>query len=112
MDYISEQQKQSLQEGSEDELVIAIFFHSASNWTIAFCGNVVELVNKQDVLDDGHFIEFMDYKHEPNIKVFIEDEIISELKSKEEVLIDVAIGEVYDEKIAMLFIKKSNNVYG
>ena len=95
MDYIHEQQKQSIQEDSRDELVIAIFFHSASNWTIAFCGNVVELVEKQDVIEDGHFVEFMEYKHEPNIKVFIEEEIIPELKLKDQILIDAAIGEVY-----------------
>ena len=54
----------------------------------------------------------MEYKHELNIKVFIEEEIIPELKLKDQILIDAAIGEVYDEKIAMLFIKKPNNVYG
>ena len=112
LNYINEQQKLFLQDNSDDELVIAIFFHSASNWTIAFCGNVVELVKRQDVLEDGHFIEYMDNIQKPYIKVFIEEEIIPELILKDEVLVDAALGEVSGEKIAMFFIKKKDNVYG
>jgi hypothetical protein len=54
----------------------------------------------------------MDNIQKPYIKVFIEEEIIPELILKDEVLVDVALGEVSGEKIAMFFIKKKDNVYG
>ncbi|MFX0041299.1 MAG: hypothetical protein ACFE8L_00165 [Candidatus Hodarchaeota archaeon] len=47
-----------------------------------------------------------------NINVFIEKNLLPELELKDQILIDVAIGEVKGVKIGMLFIKKSQDVYG
>lgn len=47
-----------------------------------------------------------------NINVFIEQNLLPELELKDQILIDVAIGEIKGVKIGMLFIKQSQDVYG
>jgi hypothetical protein len=85
---------------------------------MCFCGNVVELVEEYNILDDGDFIKLknneievqqFDSKH---IDVYIEKKIILELEEKSSTTIDVAVGEVKGEKVGLLFIKKSSDVYG
>ena len=95
-----------------EKLVVAIFFYSSTTWTLAFCGNVLELIEKQKVIEDGDFIEWTDLDKNLNINVFIEQNLLPELELKDQILIDVAIGEIKGVKIGMLFIKKSQDVYG
>ncbi|MHA1491591.1 MAG: hypothetical protein ACTSRI_18295 [Promethearchaeota archaeon] len=88
---------------------------------MAFCGNIVELVEKQKVLDDGEFIQWTDTNVNNNInsngnhdiEVYVEKTLISELEEKALIIIDAAIGEMKGgEKIGMLLMKKENDVYG
>jgi len=112
LDYIYEQQKKYPYKSDLEKLVIAIFFYSSSTWTLAFCGNVLELIEKQKVIEDGDFIEWTDLDKNLNINVFIEQNLLPELELKDQILIDVAIGEIKGVKIGMLFIKQSQDVYG
>lgn len=79
---------------------------------MAFCGNVIELIEKQKVIKDGDFIEWTDLDNDLNIDVFIEKNLLPELELKDQILIDVAMGDIKGVKIGMLFIKKSQDVYG
>ena len=80
---------------------------------MAFCGNVLELVEKHKVVDDKEdFIQWKEIEGKPNIDVYIENDLISEFMEKDLVLIDVAIGELNGEQIGLLFIKKQKDVYG
>ena len=80
---------------------------------MAFCGNVLELVEKYKILEENeNFTQWKEIEGDPEIEVYIENEIISEYRDMELVFIDVAIGQIDDEKIGMLFIKKKNDVYG
>ncbi|MFX0071393.1 MAG: hypothetical protein ACFFAO_09920 [Candidatus Hermodarchaeota archaeon] len=80
---------------------------------MAFCGNVVELVEKHKIYDDKEeFIEWTEFKDQSNVKVFIENNILPELLEKDFILIDVAVGEVDGNKVGLFFIKKREDVYG
>jgi len=80
---------------------------------MAFCGNVLELVEKHKVVDDKEdFIQWKEIEGNPNIDVYIENDLISEFMEKELVLIDVAIGELNGEQIGLFIIKKQKDVYG
>lgn len=84
---------------------------------MAFCGNVLELVEKQKVLDDSeeffHWNEIEGVSSEyPDIDVYIESSLIPELMEKKFLLIDAVVGEVKGGKIGLLFLKKENDVYG
>ena len=80
---------------------------------MAFCGNVIELVEKYKVLDEkDDFIQWKEIEGNPNIEVYIENDLVSEFMEKELILIDVAIGELNGEQIGLLFIKKQEDVYG
>jgi len=77
------------------------------------CGNVVELVKKSKM--EKELSDFILWKRKNNGKdfeVYIEKEIIPELKSKKKLFIDVAQGEIKDKEISILFFKKDSNVYG
>lgn len=77
------------------------------------CGNVVELVKKSKMNKErSDFILWKRKNNGNDIEVFIEKEIIPELKSKKKLLIDVAQGEIKGKKIGILFFKKDSNVYG
>ena len=114
MDYIIHEQ-QNIQ---TEQLVIALFYHSTDTWTMAFCGNYVELVENFKILDDEDFIKLKDSDIEneqlktEKIDVYVEKIIIPELEEKPLTIIDAAIGEVKGKKVGVLFIKKSSNVYG
>ncbi|MFX1256707.1 MAG: hypothetical protein ACFFAN_02525 [Promethearchaeota archaeon] len=77
----------------------------------------MELVEKYKIHDDKEFVKWTEFGGIPsdlsNIEVYIEKKILPELEQKDFILIDLAIGELKGgEKIAMLFIKKENDVYG
>jgi len=63
-------------------------------------------------VEDGDFIEWTEIDKDPNINVFIEKNLLPELELKDQIFIDVAIGEIKGVKIGMLFIKRSHDVYG
>ena len=112
MDFIYEKNK-SFKENDLNKFVLAIFYYSGGNWTMAFCGNVLELVEKHKVLDDKEeFIQYDEIEGSPSIEVFFENKIISEFMEKDLMLIDMAIGELNGEQIGLLFIKKEKDVYG
>ncbi len=78
-----------------------------------FCGNVLELVGKQRIFEEiDDFTQWTEIIDNPKVEVYIEKNILQELKLKETILIDVVIGEVKGEKIGLLFIKKEKDVYG
>jgi len=85
---------------------------------MAFCGNVLELVEKHKVLDDKE--EFLNWTEfgpvssgNPNLQVYIEKSLIPELMEKDLILIDAIIGKTKSsKKIGLLFIRKENDVYG
>ena len=80
---------------------------------MAFCGNVVELVEKFKIIEEkGDFIQWKEIMGDPQVEVYIETNLIPEFKELDLLLIDVAIGQINGEKIGMLFIKKQNDVYG
>jgi hypothetical protein len=80
---------------------------------MAFCGNVVELVEKFKIIEEkSDFIQWREIVGDPQVEVYIETGIISEFTDMDLILIDVAVGQINGEKIGMLFIKKQNDVYG
>ena len=80
---------------------------------MAFCGNVIELVEKHKVLDEKeNFLQWNEIIDNPNIEVYIENDLMQELTQKTIVLIDVALGELNGEQMGLLFLKKQNDVYG
>ena len=85
---------------------------------MAFCGNVIELVEMHKILDDKEeFIKWTEFDNiasvGANLQVYIEKSLINELMKNNLILIDALIGETKNsEKIGLLFIKKDNNVYG
>ncbi len=85
---------------------------------MSFCGNFVEMVEKQKVHADSDFILWPDTNLEENelyreeIEVYIEKTIIPELEDKSLVIIDAAKGKVKNKTVGVLFIKKESNVYG
>ena len=101
-----------------NKLVVVLFYHSGESWTMSFCGNFVEMVEKHKVEKDSDFILWSDTNldelkfKESEIEVYIENSIISELEEKSMVIIDAAKGEVKNRTVGVLFIKKESNVYG
>lgn len=80
---------------------------------MAFCGNVVELVPKHKVMSDKKgFTKWNKLADNYGVDVFLENDVISELQNKSEVLIDAALGNVNGKEMGMLFIQKGSNVYG
>ena len=100
-----------------DKLVVAIFYYSGGSWTLSFCGNVLELVEKQKIHDDSEFIQWTEFEEisldYPNVEVYIEKELLPELNQKNLILIDAVIGKGGDgETFGLLFMKKEKDVYG
>jgi hypothetical protein len=80
---------------------------------MAFCGNVVELVEKFKILEEmKNFTLWEEIQANQNVEVYVENSLIPELEIKILITIDIAIGFVNGEKVAFLFIKKPNDVYG
>ena len=80
---------------------------------MAFCGDVLELVEKYKVLEDyPEFVQWTEFEGAPNVEVYVEKDIIPELEKKELILIDVIVGEVEGKQIGMLFMKKNSNTNG
>lgn len=77
------------------------------------CGNVVELVKKSKIKRElSDFILWKRKNNGRDLEVYIEKEIIPELKQKKKLEIDVALGEIKGNSIGILFLKKDSNVYG
>ena len=80
---------------------------------MAFCGDVLELVEKYKVQEDyPEFVQWTEIEGHPNVEVYIEKDIIPEMEKKELILIDAVVGEVNGKQVGMLFMKKTSNVYG
>jgi hypothetical protein len=85
---------------------------------MSFCGNFVEMVEKEKVSSDSDFILWPDTNLEESnlklddIEVYVEKTIIPELDKKSIVIIDAAKGNVKNKTIGVLFIKNESNVYG
>ena len=86
---------------------------------MAFCGNVIELIEMHKILDDKEdFIKWTEFDNISSsvgakLQVYIEKNELNELMKKNIIVIDALIGETKNnEKIGLLFIKKDNNVYG
>ena len=79
---------------------------------MAFCGNVLELVEKYKVLEDyPEFVRWTKFEGQPNVEVYIEKDIIPEMEKKELVLIDAVVKEENGKQFGMLFMKKASNMY-
>ena len=74
----------------------------------------MELVEKKELFDGSlEFVKWTDFEEDSRVEVYIEKSIVPELEEKDRILIDAAIGEVNNKKIAMLFIKRENpDMYG
>jgi len=80
---------------------------------MAFCGDVLELVEKYKVQEDyPEFVQWNEIEGQPNVEVYIEKDIIPEMEKKDLILIDAVVGEVNGKQVGMLFMKKTSNVYG
>ncbi len=80
---------------------------------MAFFFFLLELVEKSKVLEDyPEFVRWTEFEGQPNVKVYIEKDIIPEITKRELILIDVVVGDVNGKQIGMLFLKKTNNTYG
>ena len=78
-----------------------------------FCGNVIELVEKYKIFEDYEdFVEWKEIENNPDVEVFIENSIVSELEQKDHIIIDAVVGEANSGTIGMLFIKTESNMYG
>ena len=86
---------------------------------MAFCGNVVDLVEKHKVLDDKE--EFVKWKRfdgitpdDSNLQVYIEKSIIPDFKTRDSLRIELITYKTAEsaEQVSLLFIKNDNNVYG
>ena len=79
---------------------------------MAFCGNVLELVEKYKVLEDyPEFVRWTKFEGQPNVELYIEKYIIPELEKKELILIDAVVKEENGKQFGMLFMKKTSNMY-
>lgn len=79
---------------------------------MAFCGNVLELVEKYKVLEDyPEFVRWTEIEGQPNVELYIEKDIIPELEKKELILIDAVVKEENGKQFGMLFMKKASNMY-
>ena len=81
---------------------------------MSFCGNVLELVEKEKVLEGyPEFIQWTDIDGDGDIEVYLEKSIIPELKEQGLVVIDAIISDIKGKKVGLLFMKKLNNdTYG
>ena len=86
---------------------------------MAFCGNVVDLVEKHKVLDDKE--DFVRWKrfdgishHDSNLQVYIEKNVVPEFKTRDSLRIELITYNTAEsaEQVNLLFIKKDNDVYG
>jgi len=77
-----------------------------------FCGNVMELVEKNKVLEDiEDFVKWEEFKDDYNIEVYIEKQILPEFTSQDLVVIDAAIGTAGGNKMGMLFLQKDSKKF-
>lgn len=112
LEYIYEQNSKPSVKDTH-KLVVVIFEYSSSTWTMSFCGNVLELVEKYKVLEDkGQFILWTNIENNPGIEVYIEEKILPEIEEDDLVFIDAIIADIKGEKSAFLFIRKNKDVYG
>ncbi len=81
---------------------------------MSFCGNVLELVEKEKVLEGyPEFVKWEDIDEDVDIEVYMEKSIIPELEEKGLVVIDAIISDIKGKKVGLLFMKKLNNdTYG
>ena len=81
---------------------------------MSFCGNVLELVEKDKVLEDyPEFVKWNNNEEETDIEVYLEKSIVPELEKKGLILIDAIVSEVKGNKVGLLLMKKLNNeTYG
>jgi hypothetical protein len=81
---------------------------------MSFCGNVLELVEKGQVLDGyPEFIQWNDIDENVDIEVYMEKSIVPELEEQGLVVVDAFISDIKGKKVGLLFMKKTNNdTYG
>lgn len=81
---------------------------------MSFCGNVLELVEKQKVLESyPEFVKWDDIDQKIGIEVFLEKTIIPELEEKGLIVIDAILSEIKGKKMGLLLMKKlDNTTYG
>jgi len=81
---------------------------------MSFCGNVLELVEKNKVLDGyPEFVQWADIDEDIDIEVYMEKSIIPELEERGLIMIDAIISDIKGKKVGLLFMKKlNNNTYG
>ena len=116
LEFIHEQSAEFKRQGL-DKPVVALFYYSTESWLMSFCGNVVELVEKDKVVNDMDFFQWNDtnignYHSEiEKVEIYIEEKVLEELENKPMVIIDAVTKETKDSKVGMLFMKKESNVY-
>ena len=110
LDFIHEQQAIN----SLDNLVVAFFYYSSESWMMAFCGNVIELVEKKKVLDGyPEFVKYNNISSDSSVEVYVEKSILPELEQKELILVDAIQSESNGKKVGLLFMKRLNDdTYG
>jgi len=81
---------------------------------MSFCGNVLELVEKNQVLDGyPEFVQWNDFEKDYDLEVYMEKTIIPELEEKGLIIIDAILSKIKDKEVGFLFMKKlNNNTYG
>lgn len=81
---------------------------------MSFCGNVLELVEKNKVLDGyPEFVQWNDLDEGIGIEVYMEKSIIPELKERGLIVIDTILSEIKGKEVGLLFMKKLNDkTYG
>ena len=81
---------------------------------MSFCGNVLELVEKEKVLESyPEFVQWTEIDENIDIEVYMEKSIIPELEAMGLIVIDAIISTIKNEKVGLLFMKKLNNdTYG
>ncbi len=71
-----------------------------------FCDNVVELAEKQKILEDGAFERWIQENENYITELYVEKKLINELQNKELILIDAIIWKTMDGEQGLLFIRK------
>ena len=81
---------------------------------MSFCGNFVELVEKERILSDTDFERWIDtnINHNDDIEVYVEKTLIPELEKKPIVIISASVGNLKGKEVGVLFIKRDSNTYG
>ena len=113
IEYIYER-NEIFNDSDPNKFVVAMFFYSGGSWTMAVCGNMLELVEKHKILnEEENFVKWTKFKeNNDKIEVYIEKDIMPELINQHFILIDAAVGKLQNgEKFGMLFIKKDDDVY-